>query len=539
MNFSGTIASDFMKLANIPLRKRPDLVDFAATDFLSLRKSIIKYIKAVYPTEYQYFVEADLGMMFIELVAYMGSIMSMKADMLANENFFATAQQRASVKKLLELIGVRMKGPLSAVADAKIKFETSPEVIATTYNYVLTPAQRVTTIESPEDGGQTTYTLYKVVNGLAEQANSTGNIILYASEADDKDSGAADASSTYTNLALQEGALVVDSGEFAATEGIKTIKLSQSPVVDGSVEVFMNSDSPTTSGAYNEVQNVYFASGSNDKIFQVNYDSDFGATIVFGDGAVGVSPNDTASYLVTYRIGGGSRGNLVDNAISVNVAGTSNGIERPGTMNNTSPVMGGANAETVENAKKWAPLTFARQNRIVTMDDYSVFANSHISKMGTVGKATAAVRKAYCSANMIDVYVLEKASDRQLQKSTPNFKQDLLTAINKEKMMTDEVVVVDGLIRTLDLIVTIYIDREDEANESRIVSQVRGTILDYMNADNRDFGQELRISELNRKIFEIAEVRYSTLDNLDQDISVDFNEIIQLNNLTIRTSLLE
>ena len=537
MNFSGTIASDFMKLANIPLRKRPDLVNFAATDFLSLRKSIIKYIKAVYPTEYQYFVEADLGMMFIELVAYMGSIMSMKADMLANENFFATAQQRASVKKLLELVGVRMKGPLSAVADAKIKFETSPDT--STESYILTPAQRVTTIESPEDGGQTTYTLYKVVNGLADQANSTGNIILYASESDDKDSGAADASSTYTNLAIQEGALVVDSGEFAATEGIKTIKLSQSPVIDGSVEVFMNSDSATTSGVFTEVQNVYFASGTSDKIFQVNYDSDFGATIVFGDGTVGVSPNDTASYLVTYRIGGGSRGNLVDNSIAVTVAATSNGNARSGNMNNTSPATGGANAESVANAKRWAPLTFARQNRIVTLDDYSVFANSHISKMGTVGKATAAVRKAYCSANVIDVYVLEKASDRQLQKSTPNFKQDLLTAINKEKMITDEVVVVDGLIRTLDLIVTIFIDREEEANEARIASQVRGAILTYMNADNRDFGQELRISELNRKIFEIDEIRYSTIDNLDQDISVDFNEIIQLNNLTIKTSLLE
>ena len=93
-------------------------MNFAATDFLSLRKSIIKYIKAVYPTEYQYFVEADLGMMFIELVAYMGSIMSMKADMLANENFFATAQQRSSVKKLMQLIGIRMRGPLSAAADA-------------------------------------------------------------------------------------------------------------------------------------------------------------------------------------------------------------------------------------------------------------------------------------------------------------------------------------------------------------------------------------------------------------------------------------
>ena len=87
MSFSGTIDSDYMKLAHIPLVKRPSLINFTDNDFLSLRDSLIKYAKAVYPLEYQYFVESDLGMMFIELVAYMGSVMSMKADMVANENF--------------------------------------------------------------------------------------------------------------------------------------------------------------------------------------------------------------------------------------------------------------------------------------------------------------------------------------------------------------------------------------------------------------------------------------------------------------------
>ena len=80
MSFSGTVASDFMKLSEIPISKRPTLINFAATDFLSIRNSLIDYAKAVYPLEYQYFTESDLGMMFIELVAYMGSVMSMKAD---------------------------------------------------------------------------------------------------------------------------------------------------------------------------------------------------------------------------------------------------------------------------------------------------------------------------------------------------------------------------------------------------------------------------------------------------------------------------
>lgn len=180
MNFSGTIASDFMKLANIPVAKRPQFINFAATDFVTLRQSLIDYAKTVYPNDYKYFVESDLGLMFIELAAYMGAVMSMKADMLANENFLATAKQRASVKKLIELIGIRMRGPLSAACDAKITFDNS--VVGSVQ---MTVDQRVVNITSPEDGGALTYTLYKVVNGLADTANINGSIRINASEADD------------------------------------------------------------------------------------------------------------------------------------------------------------------------------------------------------------------------------------------------------------------------------------------------------------------------------------------------------------------
>jgi len=259
--------------------------------------------------------------------------------------------------------------------------------------------------------------------------------------------------------------------------------------------------------------------------------------VVFGDGTTGISPDDSASYMVTYRVGGGSRGNLLKEAINSPVevdAGT--GVTA--VLTNTTPAVGGSNAESIDNAKKYAPLTFRRQDRLVTLQDYSVFANTYISNWGTVGKARAATRRAYASANTIDIYVLEKASDLQLQKATPNFKTSLLDAINSKKMATDEVVIVDGLIRTIDLITTIRVDEEQKPHQNEIIAKARDVILRYMKADNRSFGEALEISDLNRKIFEVDAVRYSTVDNLDQDVLVDFNEIIQLNNLTINVEFL-
>ena len=531
MNFSGTIQSDFMKLAPLALNRRADLINFAATDFISLRQSLIDYVKAAYPDEYKYFVESDLGMMFIELAAYMGAVLSMKADMLANENLIATAKQRGSVKKLLELIGVRMRGPTSAAADAQITFQDD----LTSVDEVTIPAQqRVFSITSPEDGAQVSYTLYKVENGLVQQAQARADISLTPSA-----EGLGTGENVFQNLVMQEGALVIESGEFAATEGQKTIPLADGPVVEGSVQVYITSPTTESNGAYSEVNSIYFASGANDKVFEVSYDEFYNATVVLGTGVAGISPPDSATYSVTYRVGGGTRGNLEKEAVTGDITGQKGATTYTGVITNTSKATGGANAETIEHAKKYAPLTFRRQDRLVTLEDYSVFANTFISTFGTVGKATAATRNAYSSANTIDIYVLEKASDIQLQRATSNFKTQLLDAIEKKKMITDEVVIVDGLIRTLDLVCTIRIDLEQKENEEQIKAKVRDKILTYMSIDNTEFGEDLIVADLNRQIFEVDEVRFSTLDNVGQDIRIDFNEIIQLNNLTIDVEYLD
>lgn len=530
MNFSGTIKSDFMKLAPLALNRRADLINFAATDFLSLRNSLIDYVKASYPDDYKYFVESDLGMVFIELAAYMGAVLSMKADMLANENLIATAKQRGSVKKLLELIGVRMRGPTSAAADAQITFSDNLSGVT---QVTIPTDQRTFEIRSPEDGAQLTYTLYKVVNGLVDQAQPRAEINLTPSS-----EGIGTNQNIFQNLVLQEGSLVVEAGEFAATEGQKTIPLTDGPVVEGSIQLYITSPTAESNGAYTEVDSIYFASGATDKIFEISYDEFYNATIVLGTGVAGVSPPDSATYTVSYRVGGGTRGNLEKNAIAVSVTGKKGATNYEGTIRNTSKATGGANAESIEHAKKYAPLTFRRQDRLVTLEDYSAFANSFISTFGTVGKATAATRNAYSSANTLDIYVLEKASDIQLQRATSNFKTQLLDAMNRKKMITDEIVIVDGLIRTLDLVCTIRIDLEQKENEEQVKAKVRDKILNYLSIDNTEFGEDLIVADLNRQIFEVDEVRFSTLDNVGQDIRIDFNEIIQLNNLTINVEYL-
>jgi hypothetical protein len=533
MVFSGTTSTDFMKLGVIPDRKKTEYIDYSGDDFYTIREQLIKYVKAVYPEDYQNFSESDLGTMLIEVVAYMGAVNSLKADMLANENYLRTVKDRNNLKKLLELIGVDMKGPQSAAAQMQLTLDVAPIVadFPITYN----AANRVFAIPSPEDGGMANYTLYKLENNTIQDIQNTeASFQLEGSEADNPS-----VSSVFTNVAALEGMLTVQKGTFDTLEGNKRITLTNSPIIEGSVQVYVDAGTgETATGNYTQVERLFAASGPSQRIFQVASDDDYAGTVLFGDGALGVSPGSGDNFTVIYRTGGGTRGNIAKGAINVKTSPTDAGPDTiQVTTENITAATGGADAETAEHAKKYAPYTFKRQDRIVTLEDFISVGNTFRTKQGTIGKTTAAVRDAFSSGNIIDVYVLEKASELVLQKASPTFKQELLAEIEPKKMLTDEVVIVDGLIRTLDLVVTVRIDKEYKSIEAQIQQQVSEKILSFFNVDNMSFGKSFVASELNRDIFNLPQVRFSTVDNLPEVTPVDFHEIIQLNNFTINTVL--
>ena len=519
MSFVGKVESDFLKISKLPDSAKSDLINFAATDFETLRTELIRYIRASYPLDYQNFSESDLGMMLIELVAYMGAVMSMKADMLANENFISTAKNRNNVKKLLELLGIKLKGPISAGANAKLTLSQS----AATSSTEIPISARSVTIQSPEDGGQISYTLYKVVNGQIEDLNSTGAITLYESESD------SETNQVWSNLVLLEGSLVAEEGYVVDNTISKTIRLSEAPVIERSVNVFIQSNYVNTSGAWTYSDNLFYESPTSRK-FEIGYSNNYNANVVFGDGVNGALLPTNSQYLITYRVGGGSRGNLKSEVINYGINTTNSG---DGVIENTSVATGGQDAESIDKAKKYAPLIFKTQNRLVTAQDYAVFAGSFISSVGTAGKAKAVVRDAFSSANVIDIYLLQVASDVQLQQATVQFKKELLTAIEEKKMLTDEIVIVDGVIRTLDLVVTVRVDQSTLLNEEKVKANVRNIILDYFNVNSFDFEKPFIRTDLVRQILRNSEIRFATVDNFDSDVYVDFNEIIQLNNFTV------
>jgi hypothetical protein len=97
-------------------------------------------------------------------------------------------------------------------------------------------------------------------------------------------------------------------------------------------------------------------------------------------------------------------------------------------------------------------------------------------------------------------------------------------------MLTDDIVISDGVVRTLDIVASVFIDRSNERFEDNIKQKAANKLQEYFSVDRVNFGQRLDLSDLQNFMLTVPEIRFFTVDNLERDVPVNFNEIVQLNN---------
>ena len=258
--FDGQVTSDWLRLGGIPPALRKDLIDFSTADFESFKTNFQNYVKSVYPDDYNNFVESDLGMMLTELFAYQAAVLSYKADALAQENYLATARTSEGLMKLLELIGVSLRGSVPAKANCVLTNEAVSGVSGAGDSMTIGLADRTIDMVSTRDNLPLTYTLYNV--------DANGNIDMQAQDIvldkDDFDSDGLIAS----GLLLLEGRLQTETGNFLAGVTNQTINLPLPSVIEGSIIV------SGADGFFTEVDNIWFASAGA-QVFQKKYNEDF------------------------------------------------------------------------------------------------------------------------------------------------------------------------------------------------------------------------------------------------------------------------
>ena len=117
---------------------------------------------------------------------------------------------------------------------------------------------------------------------------------------------------------------------------------------------------------------------NSDGTASYEYDGDSGATIRFGDDVFGGIPDTGSVFQATYRIGGGSAGNVAADSITRIDAGVDPSVTALVTaVTNPFAATGGADAETDQQVARRAPQAFrAVQYRAVTAADYEAAAET-------------------------------------------------------------------------------------------------------------------------------------------------------------------
>ena len=521
--FDGTIESDFLKLGQVPDDRKPNLIDYDLRGFNDFRIALQGYLKAVYPLDYNNFAASDLGQMLLEMFAYMGSVLTLRTDMTANEMYLDTVKNEDNLKRLLSLIGVSMKGPTASKATGKL---TVPANVTIDTTILVKEADRRINITNTRSNTALTYTIYQqMTDGTLDLFNKDLSI----------PTGDFTAGNVVSDLFLLEGALGKQAGAFTDGVARQTISIKDGPIIEGSIGVSSTEDGGTQ---YNEISNLFAASGGTTPVFQKKYVNGYQCLLEFGDGVRGRLPTPLANYVVTYRTGGGVNGNIIRGGINQDIVAYNNSLTKINVkIENTTQGTGGTSAESVAHAKRYAPYFFRTQYRAVTGEDYNTLANSFVGSAGQTAKAMAALRKNGAAANVIDLYVLSKASDIQLERASVAMKKELLDYFQNYKMLTDDIVISDGVVRTLDLVCTIFIDKSNKRIADNIKQKAAEAMVDYFNVDNMAFGKKLSLADLQNQMLTVPEVRFFNVDNIDKDIFVNFNEIIQLNNFEFTVEL--
>ena len=123
-------------------------ITYLNKDFNQFRNSLIDYAKTYFPTSYTDFSPSSPGMMFMEMSAYVGDIMSFYLDNQVQENFIQYARQSNNLYALAYMLGYTPKVTSVSTVDIDV-YQKIPSVgDLPDYSYAFYVAENLS-IQSP------------------------------------------------------------------------------------------------------------------------------------------------------------------------------------------------------------------------------------------------------------------------------------------------------------------------------------------------------------------------------------------------------
>lgn len=275
---------------------------------------------------------SDFTQMFIDMFAGVGDGLNFYIDNVAKELFWPTVRRRESASRLGALIGYRLPSAKAATVSVRLSI---PTPVA---GNVTIPARTQVQTNDPDDP--------VVFETISDAVIAAGSLFIDT---------------------LVENAQLYTQEFTSDGSADQSFTVDESPFVEGSQIIVVGLDEWT------QVDD-FFNSKSIDKHYLLQVDKNDVLTIVFGNGETGAIPIGTIS--VTYKTGGGVRGNVFADTIKVLEASFTDEFSTPVTVSvtNPEPAQNGADRQSVNQARLAAPRTTKTNQRTVAREDFELNA---------------------------------------------------------------------------------------------------------------------------------------------------------------------
>ena len=422
-------------------------IKYVAREFSDYRQELVEFAKNYFPDTYNDFSPTSPGMMFIEMAAYVGDILSFYQDTQLQETFLQYAKDPGNLYSMAYMMGYKPK----VTNAAEVTLELSQNISADgdgnpNWDDALIVDENAT-ITSDSSGQVQFFIQNKVDFSLSSSfdptdiviSNITGNTpneFLLTKKTKAFSGEVKTISQTYstaekfttitvddTNIIgildiidsdgenwyevpfLGQDSIFVDQANTGADANRvpNTIELQKVPkrfvtrfnstgqlIIQFGAGTVGGDDTTFTPDPSNVGFNYDFDTNTNNspgiQAIDLAYDpSNFLYTQTYG-----LAPSGT-TLTIRYLVGGGVEANVPANTLNT-FNGTANSVDTLNTyldtltVNNPKAAVGGKDGDTIEEVRQNALRSFAEQKRTITLQDYTVRAASLDPKFGTVGK---------------------------------------------------------------------------------------------------------------------------------------------------------
>jgi len=540
----------------MPITSNRD-INYLSKDFDSIKADLIDYVKRHFPSDWRDFNDASGGMALLELIAYVGDVLSFNVDRQVNEAYINRAVELKNIVSLAQNFGYKPKNSTPAVVNLAVSADFSN----------TTSAETLFTLKK----GATVLTNYDPIVSFETLSDvnfsSPANRIIQT----------AGATTTVSVSGVSAVAGISKIFKYRANDPVKFLKIT---LPDSNINEVM-SVSASDGSEYYEVDSlardtifigdVNTGSGSGDagyvmklkrvpKRYVVERDPTGLTSIRFGPGvlmeadadiipnpndfvlpptlrgspsgfapaaidstnflktkSLGVAPQNT-DITINYRSGGGVATNVgagtltriinkdlvfaTPNLQSVSATVVTN-ITNTLACSNGDQASGGEQAETISSIRENAVYNMGSQLRCVTLQDYQARIMSMPSQFGSVFRSL--VRKDPNNSMGVELFLVTRNNQKQLTLSSDVIKNNIETYIKNFKSFSDTIKLTNG--RIINIGINFTIVPQSDANAQEALMECILVLQRVFDTARTNFNDSVVIPDIQARLQSLQKVR--------------------------------